>query len=75
MYENKFFIKDGVIYDTIYGFIKQYICANAIWLLLVLTFTYRVKIDKCVSCPFHGGIKIDGINGSDYSCLWQNISW
>ena len=36
MYEENLFIKDGKIYDTKYGYSKQYIFANELWLLTVL---------------------------------------
>ena len=62
MYENILFIKDGIIYDNIYGCSKQYIYANEIWLLSVLGFTYRGIIDRCINVPGHDKIKIDGIN-------------
>ena len=44
MYED-FFINYGIIYDTTDGCSKQYRCSNALWLLSVLEFTYRVIID------------------------------
>ena len=65
MYDNKLFIKDGIIYDTTDGCIKKYISENSMWLLYVLTFTYRVIIDIFISYPGQLIIKIYGINGSD----------
>ena len=65
MYENIFFIKGGIIYDTTYGCRKQYRYANITWILFVLVFTYRVIIDRCINDPGNGRRKIDGINGSD----------
>ena len=41
MYEEHLFIHDGIIYDTTDGCNKQYVCANELWQLLVLSFTYR----------------------------------
>ena len=32
IYENNLFIKDGIIYDTTYGCIKQYRCENEMYL-------------------------------------------
>ena len=46
MCDNKFFIKDGIMYDNIYVFSKQYQCENTMWLLSVLTFTYRAMTDR-----------------------------
>ena len=63
MYENNVYIKDGIIYDTIYGCIKQYICENSMWLLSVLAFTYIVIIDRCINAPGNGRSKLYGING------------
>ena len=51
MYKNKLLIKDGIIYDTTDGCIKQYRFANTIWLLSVLEFTYIVLIYRCIDDP------------------------
>ena len=59
------FIKDGIIYDTIYGCRKQYRGANIMWLLSLLSFTDRVIIDRIINSPCHGRIKIYVINGDD----------
>ena len=32
MYDNKFVIKDGIIYDTTDGCSKKYRCENAMWI-------------------------------------------
>ena len=45
MYENNVFKKDIIIYDTTDGYRKQYICADTIWLLSLLEFTYTVIVD------------------------------
>ena len=37
MYCNNLFINDCMLYDTTYGFIKQYRCENTMWLLSVFT--------------------------------------
>ena len=65
MYENNLFIEDGIIYDTTYGFGKQYRCEDSMWILYVLAFKYRVIIDRCINDPVSFIIKIDGINGSN----------
>ena len=75
MYENKLFIKDGIIYDNIHGCRKQYKYANAMCLLSVLTFTYRVIIDGWINAPGHGISKIGGINGSDKTYLKCICAW
>ena len=62
MYDHKFSIKDGIIYDTTDGCNKQYRCANALWILSVLSFTYILIIDRCINAPGHDRRKIDGIN-------------
>ena len=64
MYENNLFIKDGIMYYTTYGCSKQYIFTNKMWKLSVLTFIYRVVIDRCVNYHVHSRSKIDGINRS-----------
>ena len=37
-----FFKKDRIIYDTTGVCSEQYSCANSLWILSVLSFTYRV---------------------------------
>ena len=71
MYDNDFFIKYGIIYDTPDGCRKYYICANQMWLLYVLAFTYIVVIDTCINYTGHGISKICGINKSENSYLRQ----
>ena len=63
MYDNKFSIKYGIIYDTTYGYGKRYRCANPMLLLSILEFTQILIIDRCINAPDHGRIKIDGIYG------------
>ena len=57
MYENNFFINDGIIYDTIDVCSKQYICQNSMRQLSVLEFTHRVIIDIYIHDPCHGRSK------------------
>ena len=64
MYEENFLINYGIIYDTGYGCIKQHICANALYILSVLEFTYRVIIDRLINYPVNERSKLYGINGS-----------
>ena len=59
------FIKDCIIYDNTDVCIKQYRCANELWILSVLSFTYKVVIYRYINAPGHGRRKTDGINGSD----------
>ena len=65
MYDNNLFIKYVIIYDTTYGCRKKYRCANAMWLLSVLGFTYRVIIDIWINDTGNGKRKIDDINEDD----------
>ena len=62
MYDNKLFIKDGIIYDTTDGCSKQYRCENSMWLLSVLTFTHRLLMGSCINYPGHGKRKLDSID-------------
>ena len=71
MYDHKISIKDGIIYDTTDGCNKQYRCANALWILSVSEFTYRVIIDSCNNAPGNVIRKINCINGSEKSYLRQ----
>ena len=74
MYENNVFINYGIIYDTKDGCIKQYRCANSMWLLYVLLFIYRVIIHRCINAPGHSR-KIDENNVSEKTYLKQKIVW
>ena len=65
MYENNFFIKYGITYDTTDGCSKQYRCENEIWILSAFSFTHRVIIDRCNNSPGYGRSKIYFINGEN----------
>ena len=41
------------------------------YLLSNLSMKYKVVIDMCISCPGHGGSRIDGINAADKSFICQ----
>ena len=64
VYEGNLFIRYGIIYDTTYRCSKQYILANELRRLSVLSLTYRVIIDSCINAPVHKKRKIYGISGS-----------
>ena len=64
IYLNNFFIKDGILYDTTDGCSKQYRCANVMWILFVLEFSYKVIIYRCINAPGNGINKIYVINRS-----------
>ena len=67
------FINDGIIYDTVDGFSKPYICVNAIWLLSVLEFKHIVIIYRCINFPGHSIIKIDDMEPKRHTlkkCSW-----
>ena len=70
-----FFLKDGILYDTTDGQFQQNICVNIIWLLSVLAFTYMVIIDRFISSPGNGRIKLYGIIGSDKSYYDKKYTW
>ena len=73
MYENNLFIKNGIIYDTTYRFSKQYRCANAMWPISILEFTYIVIIYRWINATDHGTRKMDGINGFNQKYLKQRM--
>ena len=72
VYERIVFMKYVIIYDTTDGFIKQYICANSMWLLSVLSFTHKFIIYRFKNAPGSVRSKICGINGSNKTYLEQN---
>ena len=69
VFANKLFIKDCILYATIYGCSKQNRCVNEIWLLYVLKFTDIVMIERLINSPGNNRSKIDGINGTKKTCL------
>ena len=71
MYEEILSIKYGIIYDTTYGCIKKYRCADSMWILYVLAFTHTVTIYRQTNAPVYGRSKIYGINGADKKYLKQ----
>ena len=52
----------------------QYLCENSMWILFLLTFTYRVIIDIFINAPGRVRSKIYGISGSDKSYLNQTFA-
>ena len=60
IYDNKSFIKDGIIYNTTDGCNKKYRCANTTWLLYVLKFTHIVIIYRCINATGHGRSIMNG---------------
>ena len=73
MYDNNLFIKYVIIHNTKHGCIKQYRCANLMWLLYILPFISIVIPDRFIKSPGHGRSKIYGINGSDKTYLKQKM--
>ena len=74
MYADNLVINYGIIYDNIGRYIKKYTCVNELWLLSVLSFTYRVVIYRNIDYFGNGIRKIDGINRSEKSYLRQKCA-
>ena len=53
---------------------KQLRCVSTMWILSVLSFTYRVIIDKYNNSTGPGRSKMYGMNGSDKSYLRQKFA-
>ena len=75
IYQNKLFIKYGIIYDTKDGCSKQYRSANEMWIFSVLEFTHIVIIDRLVNAPGDVRIKIDDFTGSENTYLKQIVHY
>ena len=73
MHDNNLFINDGIIYYKKDGCSKQYICANEMFLLSLLSFTYRVITDRWENATDHDRSKIDGFDISDKKYLKQKM--
>ena len=68
------FIKGCIIYDTTYGCIKQYKYENVLWILSVLSFTWRVIRYRFINAPGNGIKEKNGINGLDISYFRQTFA-
>ena len=53
---------------------EEYICASALYLMLVMSQCYSVIIDRGISAPGHGKEVVDGLNSGDKSYLYQLMS-
>ena len=73
MYENNFFITYNIIYDTKDGCKNKNWCANAMWLLSVVEFTYIMIIYIWNNTPGRRISKVDGINLYDKTYLKPKI--
>ena len=73
MYDTNLVINDGVISGTAYGCITQYRCENTLCNLLVLSFKYRLVIDRLINSSEHVRTRIDVISVSDKTYSRQII--
>ena len=44
---------------------KQYMCALAIYLMTVLSYSYGIIMDHAINAPGHGNNVVDGLNAMD----------
>ena len=65
MHERKSLTPGGLMLDTTDECGKQYRCVTALYLLSVLASKFNIIIDRVVGAPYHGKIKIDGLNAVD----------
>jgi hypothetical protein len=85
-YENMYTVLDGlkkkgllheyssVIYDHTDGCTSQYRCATAIYFLTMLSFMFKVTIDRMVHPPGHGKDEVDGLNPTTKRFLQQKMA-
>ena len=56
------------------GYTEQYICASALYLMLVMSQCYSIIIDWGISAPGHGKEVVDGLNDVDKRYIYQLMS-
>ena len=49
------------------GCAKQYRCATAMYLLLLISVRFNIVIDRAVRTPGHGKVVVNGLNATDES--------
>ncbi len=63
-----------VIYDHTDGCTCQYRCATALYFLSMLSFMFKVSIDRMIHAPGHGKDEVDGLNATTKRFLQQKMS-
>lgn len=63
-----------VIYDHTDGCTCQYRCATALYFLSMLSFMFKVTIDRMIHAPGHGKDEVDGLNATTKRFLQQKMS-
>jgi hypothetical protein len=59
------FLEGHTIFDNTDGCAKQYHCAMAIHLLLILAMEFNITINQLVVAPGHGKDLVDGLHACD----------
>jgi hypothetical protein len=63
-----------VIYDHTDGCTCQYRCTTAMYFLSMLSFMFKVTIDRMIHAPGHGKDEVDGLNAPTERFLQQKMS-
>ena len=63
-----------VIYDHMDGCTCQYRYATALYFLSMLSFMFKVTIDRMIHAPGHGKDEVDGLNATTKRFLQQKMS-
>jgi hypothetical protein len=63
-----------VIYDHTDGCTCQYRCATALYFLSMLSFMFKLTIDRMIHAPGHGKDEVDGLNATTKRFLQQKMS-
>ena len=56
--------KKSTIREDKYGCAEQYRCSTELYLLSMLSHTYKILIDCVVEAPEHGIVFVDGLNAT-----------
>ena len=59
----------STVWEDTYGCAKQYMCALAIYLMIVLSSSYGIIIDSAINAPVYGNNVVDGLNETYKRCV------
>ena len=53
---------------------KQYICALAVYFMIIVLLTFNMIIDRAIGGPGHGKDVVDGLNSTDKRYLREKMN-
>jgi hypothetical protein len=74
LFKNYLIQQGWLILDDTDGCAKQYPSATALYLLPLITVTYRIAYDRAIGAPGHGKDKVNGLNAVDKRYITEKMS-